>query len=265
MTIPVLFEFDALPVRVMTGEDGEHWFCAKDICTVLGYSNASKTVGDHCREKGITKRYTLTEKGQQELQFIDEGNLYRLIIKSRKEEARSFESWVCDEVLPALRKTGGYQLDKRSTAATRIANHRLRLALGKELYRTRDPALRTLIHQQLTDVSNALGLPTPEIDSLGRTEPIAPDILKSFWEALAYLDGKGVDYNHTSRSNVLAVNLPELSRLIREHGQSLRFDTALREAMWKSRSPRCLHKNIAVHSRLTGGTIKCWVFERLTE
>lgn len=127
----------------------------------------------------------------------------------------------------ALRKTGGYQLDNRSTADARIASHRLCLALGKELYRTRDSALRTLIHQQLADVSNALGLPTPEINSLGPTAPVAPDILKPFWETLAYLDGKGVDYNHTARSNVLAVNLQELARLFGEHGQSLRFDTAL--------------------------------------
>ncbi|TDF86284.1 BRO family protein [Pseudomonas sp. H9] len=265
MTIPVLFEFEALPVRVMTGEDGEYWFCAKDVCAVLGYINSRQSIADHCREKGVSKRYTLTDQGKQELQFIDEGNLYRLIIRSKKEEAKRFESWVCDELLPALRKTGSYQLENRSTAAARIANHRLRLALGKELYHTRAPALRMLIHQQLADVSNALGLPTPEIDSLGRTAPDAPDILKSFWEALAYLDGKGVDYNHTSRSNVLAVNLRELTHLLRENGQSLRFDTALREAMWQSHSPRCLHKNHAVHSRLTGNTIKCWVFERLTE
>ncbi|WP_445673379.1 BRO-N domain-containing protein [Pseudomonas ceruminis] len=265
MTIPVLFEFEALPVRVMTGEDGEYWFCAKDVCAVLGYTNSRQSTADHCREKGVSKRYTLTEQGKQELQFIDEGNLYRLIIRSRREEAKRFESWVCDEVLPMLRKTGGYQLGSRSTAATRIAHHRLRLALGKELYRTADPGLRTLIHQQLADVSNALGLPTPEIDTLGRMAHVAPEILKSFWEALAYLDGIGVDYNHASRSNVLAVNLPELARLLMENGLSLRFDTTLREAMWKSRSPRCLHKNIAVHSRLTGATIKCWVFERLTE
>lgn len=168
-------------------------------------------------------------------------------------------------MLPTLRKTGGYQLENRSTAAARIANHRLRLALGKELYRTRAPALRTLIHQQLADISNALGLPTPEIDSLGHTAPVAPDILKPFWEALAYLDGKGVDYNHTTRPNVLAVNLREPARLLRENGHSLQFDTALREAMWQSHSPRCLHKNQAVHSRLTANTIKCWVFERLTE
>ncbi len=261
----MLFEFDALPVRVMTGEDGEYWFCAKDVCTVLGFTNSRQSIADHCREKGVSKRYTLTEQGKQELQFIDEGNLYRLIIRSRKEEAKQFETWVCDEVLPALRRTGNYQLDNRSTATARIANHRLRLTLGKELYHTRDPALRTLIHQQLADVSDALGLPTPEIDSLGRTALVVPDILKTFWEALAFLDGKGVDYNHSARSNTLAVNLREIARQLSKHGQPLCFDTALRQAMWQSHTPSCLHKNHAVHSRITGKIIKCWVFERLAE
>lgn len=265
MTMPVLFEFEALPVRVVSESDGEHWFCAKDVCEVLGYSNTSQTIEDHCRDAGVSKRYTCSGGQQRELAFINEGNLYRLIIKSRKDEAKRFESWVCDHVLPALRKTGGYQLDSRSTAAARIANHRLRLALGKELYRTRDPELRKLIHQQLADVSNALGLPTPEIECLGRSAPTVPDALKTFWEALAFLDGKGVAYNHATSSNALAINLRELAHLLREHGHPLRFDTALRQAMWQSHMPRCLHKNYTVYSRLTGKSIKCWVFERLVE
>lgn len=262
MTMPVLFEFEALPVRVVSEADGEHWFCAKDVCEVLGYSNTSQTIEDHCRDAGVSKRYTSSGGQQRELAFINEGNLYRLIIKSRKEEAKRFESWVCDEVLPALRKTGGYQVGNRSGAAARISNHRLRLSLGKELYRARDPELRKLIHQQLAEVSNALGLPTPDIDCLGRSAPAVPDALKAFWETLAFLDSKGVDYNHAISSNALAINLRELARLLSEHGQSLRFDTALRQAMCQSHTPRCLHKNYTVHSRLTGKSIKCWVFER---
>jgi len=265
MAMPTLFEFEALPVRVVTEEDGEYWFCAKDVCEVLGYSNTSQTIEDHCRETGVSKRYTSSGGQQRELAFINEGNLYRLIIKSRKEEAKRFETWVCDEVLPTLRKTGGYQLGNRSTAATRIANHRLRLALGKELYRTRDPELRKLIHQQLADVSTALGLPTPKIDDLGRPAPAAPDALKAFWDALAFLDRRGVDYNHTNASNVLAINLRELARALIEHGQPLSFNSALRQALWQSHTPRCLHKNHAIHSRLTGRTIKCWVFKQTHE
>lgn len=60
-------------------------FCAKDVCTILGYSNSRQAVSDNCREKGVRITDTLTEIGKQELQFIDEGNLYRLIIRSMKE------------------------------------------------------------------------------------------------------------------------------------------------------------------------------------
>lgn len=102
------FQFNTQDIRTIVDEQGEPWFCAKDVCDVLDYSNTSKAISDHCREKGITKRYTLTEKGEQELTFINEGNLYRLIIKSQKPEAEPFETWVCDEVLPSIRKTGGY-------------------------------------------------------------------------------------------------------------------------------------------------------------
>lgn len=106
---PAVFRFDGLTVRAFADEKGEPWFVAKDICDVLGYANDSKAIGDHCREKGVTKRYSLTKGGNQEMTFINEGNLYRLIIKSRKPEAERFEQLVMDEILPTIRKTGRYE------------------------------------------------------------------------------------------------------------------------------------------------------------
>lgn len=102
------FKFEAREVRTLL-IDEQPWFCVADICRVLGYANSRDALAKHCREKGVAKRDTLTIKGKQALTFIDEGNLYRLIIKSRKEEAQRFESWVCDEVLPAIRKHGRYE------------------------------------------------------------------------------------------------------------------------------------------------------------
>ncbi|MBA1202293.1 hypothetical protein G7009_11065 [Pseudomonas capeferrum] len=147
-------------------------------------------------------------------------------------------------------------------ASTRISNHRLRLSLAKELYRTRDRELRLLIHQQLADVSNALGLPVPDLDSLGHASPKTPHEVQPFWQALAYLDGKDITYNHARSQNLIAVNFPELARMLIEVGHPMRFDSTLRQALRQSTSPRCLHKNRAVHSGITGKTIKCWVFER---
>lgn len=88
-------------------DDGKVLFVASDVAKMLGYANPNKAVGDHC--KGVTKRYTLTNGGKQALNVITEGDVYRLVAHSKLPKAEQFESWVFDEVLPTIRKTGGYQ------------------------------------------------------------------------------------------------------------------------------------------------------------
>ena len=105
-----IFNFKDLPVRVISDPRGEFWFCGTDVCAILGYTNSRKALQDHCKQGGVTKRYTPTKSADQEMTFINEPNLYRLIIKSRKPEAEPFEAWVFEEVLPQIRKTGKYQL-----------------------------------------------------------------------------------------------------------------------------------------------------------
>lgn len=104
---PAVFDFHAHQVRVVL-KDGEPWFVAKDVCDTLGYANSRKAVGDHLDddEKGVTSSDTLG--GQQKLAIISESGLYALVLRSRKPEARKFAKWVTAEVLPAIRKTGGY-------------------------------------------------------------------------------------------------------------------------------------------------------------
>jgi prophage antirepressor-like protein len=100
------YQFQSHQFRVIPDAQGEPWFIAKDVCDILGYSNARRTVDDFCRNTGVRNSYISELSNTYKL--IDEGNLYRLIIKSNKPESEPFESWVCDEVLPALRKTGAY-------------------------------------------------------------------------------------------------------------------------------------------------------------
>ena len=95
-------------IRMDVDENGKPLFCASDITKALGYANSSKAIAMHCKEKGITKRYTLTNGGKQALTYIDEGNMYRLITHSKLPDAEAFETWVFDEVLPEIRRTGGY-------------------------------------------------------------------------------------------------------------------------------------------------------------
>ena len=110
------FNFKDLPVRVISDQKGEFWFCGTDVCDILGYSNSRDAISKHCKAGGVAKRYTPTKSADQEMTFINEPNLYRLIIKSRKPEAEPFEAWVFEEVLPQIRKTGKYQLHPQQLA-----------------------------------------------------------------------------------------------------------------------------------------------------
>jgi prophage antirepressor-like protein len=105
---PAVFNFQSLDVRAFADDAGEPWFCAADVCAVLGYRNSRRSIDLHCRDQGVTKRYTPTKSGNQEMTFINEGNLYRLIVKSRNPEAQAFEQEVMEVILPAIRKTGRY-------------------------------------------------------------------------------------------------------------------------------------------------------------
>lgn len=87
--------------------DGEPWFVARDICKALELTNTSKTLSYlDADEKGITTSYTLG--GTQEMSIVSEAGLYSLVLRSRKPEAKAFKRWVTHEVLPAIRKHGGY-------------------------------------------------------------------------------------------------------------------------------------------------------------
>lgn len=92
------------------------YFAGSDVAKALGYAIPHKAVQTHC--KGVTKRDTPTSSGVQQMSYINEGDLYRLIMKSKLPSAEKFESWVMDEVLPSIRKTGSY--NKPMTTARKL-------------------------------------------------------------------------------------------------------------------------------------------------
>ena len=101
-----ILSFEEQEIRTVV-EDGTIYWVAKDVAAILGYSNLSDAISRHC--KGVVKRYPLpTPGGMQELRIIGEPDLYRLIASSKLPEAERFERWIFEEVLPAIRKTGGY-------------------------------------------------------------------------------------------------------------------------------------------------------------
>ena len=99
-------------IRTVT-EGDKIYFCGSDVAKALGYSNPRDALSRHCKSKGVVKHDTLTKGGMQELTYIDEGNVYRLIAHSKLPDAEKFESWVFDEVLPTIIKTGSYSLTQK--------------------------------------------------------------------------------------------------------------------------------------------------------
>ncbi|WP_095021948.1 BRO family protein [Bacillus thuringiensis] len=93
-------------------KEGKEFFPAADVAKVLGYSNPHKAIKDHCKPEGMNETLVPTNSGTQTKKFINEPNLYRLIVKSKLPQAEQFEKWVFEEVLPSIRKHGAYMTDK---------------------------------------------------------------------------------------------------------------------------------------------------------
>lgn len=94
-------------------KDSKIYFCGSDVAKALGYSNAPDAISKHCKKDGIVKCDSVDSLGRKNtLSFIDEGNVYRLITHSKLPAAEQFERWVFDEVLPSIRKTGTYTVQK---------------------------------------------------------------------------------------------------------------------------------------------------------
>lgn len=99
--------------------DGEPWLVGKDVAEALGYTNPRKALIDHVddEDKGVTKCYT--PGGDQDMTIINESDLYSLVLSSKLPTARKFRRWVTSEVLPSIRRTGGYNLPKDYPSALR--------------------------------------------------------------------------------------------------------------------------------------------------
>lgn len=96
-------------------EDGRVLFCGSDVAKALGYNEPHKAVARHC--KGGMKRPILTNGGEQEMSFIPESDLYRLVFSSKLPTAEKFTDWVTAEVLPSIRKHGAYMTPETLEAA----------------------------------------------------------------------------------------------------------------------------------------------------
>lgn len=128
-TLHQTFNFENLPVRA-TSRSGEIWFVAADVCAALEITNPRHAVSRlDDDEKGVITVDTLG--GPQETVIISESGLYSLTLTSRKEEAKRFKRWITHEVLPAIRKTGGYQ--KHETTPALDVTHAPTMKVAREV------------------------------------------------------------------------------------------------------------------------------------
>lgn len=89
-------------------QNGEPWFVGKDVAQALGYSQTAKAVREHVKDNHKGMSVLDTPGGKQEITIIDEAGLYSLVMRAKTEKAEAFQEWVTGEVLPAIRKHGGY-------------------------------------------------------------------------------------------------------------------------------------------------------------
>jgi prophage antirepressor-like protein len=118
-SITTPFQFGVQQVRVITDDQGEPWFVAADVCSALEIQNtadALKRLDDD--EKGIDSIYT--PGGQQQMHVVNESGLYSLILTSRKPSAKKFKKWITADVLPAIRKTGGYSIQQLGSSPAEL-------------------------------------------------------------------------------------------------------------------------------------------------
>lgn len=97
-------------IRTMTNEKGETFFVGKDVARELGYSDPQKSLKMHVDNEDKLTRQIVVSGQRRTVIFINESGLYSLILSSKLPQARAFKRWVTSEVLPAIRKSGRYEL-----------------------------------------------------------------------------------------------------------------------------------------------------------
>lgn len=164
-------------VRAIRGENDEPWFVAKDVCAALGLGNSRQALARlDDDEKGVIS--TDTPGGEQQMQAVNEAGLYVLVLSSRKPEARAFKRWVTHEVLPALRRDGGYMVARADETPEELMARALKAA-DATLARVRDENARLTRRNQVLEPKAAFFDSVMESDGLISVRAAAK-VLKSY-------------------------------------------------------------------------------------
>lgn len=166
-------------VRTATDEKGEPWFCAKDLCDVLGYKKSSDSVKQHVRYDDTMKRGVWVEVGKKkdgtpakrltQMIFVNESGFYALVLGSKLPSAVKFKDWVTSVVLPQIRKTGGYIPVKEGESeeeTIRNAEEILRATLKKKEMLLEQQ--RKLIGEQDVEIRRLNGVVDEQVVNIAR-------------------------------------------------------------------------------------------------
>lgn len=152
-------EFGELNILI---DDGKELFPATPIAEALGYSNPHKAIADHC--KNTVKRRTNDSLGRrQEANYIPEGDVYRLIVRSNLPAAEKFEKWIFEEVLPSIRKTGSYSTKPElNVKALPSVNHAVSLLHKTFKVAGGNPAS---LGNMVVSLYRGIGVPVPALEA----------------------------------------------------------------------------------------------------
>lgn len=172
MSNVIPFDFNSHAVRVLD-RDGEVWFVAADVAETLDYSESS-AMTRHLDEDEKGLSIVQTPGGEQSLIVINESGLYSAVLRSRKPEAKAFKKWVTSEVLPAIRKTGGYHVSEPPPAEDTTAISRASAIAGALDAAARafgfDDNMRLLSVNQAVQKRTGVNL----LEELGATHLLSP-------------------------------------------------------------------------------------------
>ena len=150
-------------VRTTKNDNGEVLFCLSDVCSVLGLQNPSQ-IANRLFQEGIYTVYTLTEGGNQNLLFVDTGNMFMAIGNSRKPEAKAFLHWVNYEVLPNLMNKGYYAMPNMSPIE-------MIRTMADEMINMKNDYTNQfqLVDQRVTSIDNTVNDHTHMIENINNT------------------------------------------------------------------------------------------------
>jgi anti-repressor protein len=201
------FQFESNNIRVIE-QDGEPWFVAKDIASLLGYKDSKKAISSHCRW-GV-KHPLPTISGIRDTIIIPERDVFRLIMRSKLPAAQRFEEWVVGEVLPSIRKKGSYSIVDQAVKAPTTFKEALEVALQIEEQRERlevkvkEDAPKVAFHDRVAQPLN-----TMTVAEAAKTLGTGRNKLYEFLRYQGWVQKNNEAYQHKINQGLLNVKVSE--------------------------------------------------------